>query len=457
MEESRKSAPAWRIYLKPEAVRMFFFGFSAGLPLLLVIGTLGFWLREAGIDLKTIGFMSWIGLIYGCKWLWAPLVDNLAIPVLTRKMGQRRAWLLLSQSLIIFGLFGIALSDPKTGLSAVAFFALLTAFSSATQDISLDAYRIECAPTDMQGALAATYQTGYRLAMIWAGAGAFALAAFQTPEGISGYYFPAWSFSYCVMALSMSFGILTTVLAPAPESDAGRRSAPEKEESRAAALQTRFPVPRILAQAAVFVRDVCLLPFVDFLTRYRWQAVLILSLIATYRICDVVMGVMSNPFYQDMGFTKQEIAAVSKVFGVLMTLLGAFVGGILVTKIGVMKTLFLGALSSALTNLLFAALALIGHSVPFLILTVSADNLAGGMASAAFIAYLSGLTNLNYSATQYALFSSLMLILPKFLAGFSGITVEAWGYQSFFCMTAALGIPALILIPFAAKFTKLRA
>jgi PAT family beta-lactamase induction signal transducer AmpG len=457
MEESRKSAPAWRIYLKPEAVRMFFFGFSAGLPLLLVIGTLGFWLREAGIDLKTIGFMSWIGLIYGCKWLWAPLVDNLAIPVLTRKMGQRRAWLLLSQSLIIFGLFGIALSDPKTGLSAVAFFALLTAFSSATQDISLDAYRIECAPTDMQGALAATYQTGYRLAMIWAGAGAFALAAFQTPEGISGYYFPAWSFSYCIMALSMSFGILTTVLAPAPVSGAGRRSAPEKEESRAAALQTRFPVPRILAQAAVFVRDVCLLPFVDFLTRYRWQAVLILSLIATYRICDVVMGVMSNPFYQDMGFTKQEIAAVSKVFGVLMTLLGAFVGGILVTKIGVMKTLFLGALSSALTNLLFAALALIGHSVPFLILTVSADNLAGGMASAAFIAYLSGLTNLNYSATQYALFSSLMLILPKFLAGFSGITVEAWGYQSFFCMTAALGIPALILIPFAAKFTKLRA
>jgi PAT family beta-lactamase induction signal transducer AmpG len=310
----------------------------------------------------------------------------------------------------------------------------------------------------MQGALAATYQTGYRLAMIWAGAGAFALAAFRTPDGVSGYYFPAWSFSYGVMALSMTFGILTTLLAPAPKSDADRRDAGAAAKISSAGLSGKTSAaPRMLTRAALFVRDVCLLPFIDFLTRYRWQAVLILSLIATYRICDVVMGVMSNPFYQDMGFTKQEIAAVSKVFGVVMTLLGAFIGGILVTKIGVMKTLFLGALSSALTNLLFAALALIGHSLPFLILTVSADNLAGGMASAAFIAYLSGLTNLNYSATQYALFSSLMLILPKFLAGFSGVTVEAWGYQSFFCMTAALGIPALILIPIAARFTKLRA
>lgn len=313
-----------------------------------------------------------------------------------------------------------------------AAFAMLTAFSSATQDISLDAYRIESAEVSMQGALAAAYQTGYRLAMIWAGAGAFALAAFYADSEI--YSHASWTFAYSVMAASMLVGAVTTLLSPA---DAANRDKSAEKPS------VRFTLKGLKA--------LCVTPFTDFLVRYKWHAALILALIATYRISDVVMGVMSNPFYLDMGFTKQEIAAISKIFGVVMTLAGAFTGGALVMKFGVFKTLFLGAALSSLTNLLFSLLAVIGHSVPFLVVTVSADNLAGGIASAAFVAYLSGLTNQKYSATQYALFSSIMLMLPKFTAGFSGLMVESMGYQTFFTLTAAMGIPVLLLIPFAAK------
>ena len=203
-----------------------------------------------------------------------------------------------------------------------------------------------------------------------------------------------------------------------------------------------------------WLKVICLTPLYDFFIRYRWHAVAILLLIATYRISDVVMGVMSNPFYRDLGYSKEEVAAISKIFGVIMTLAGAFLGGAVVLKIGVLKTLFLGAVLSAATNLLFSWLATIGHDVTFLIFTISADNLAGGLASAAFVAYLSGLTNVAYSATQYALFSSIMLILPKFLAGFSGVIVEAVGYSNFFIGTALLGLPVLVLIPLIAYLQK---
>lgn len=420
------------IYCQGICLRFFCLGFSAGLPLLLVIGTLSFWLREAGVDLTTIGFMSWIGLIYGCKWLWAPFIDSVPVPWLSRKLGQRRAWLLIAQIGVIAGLLGLAFNDPKQSLMVTAAFAMLTAFSSATQDISLDAYRIESADVSMQGALAASYQTGYRLAMIWAGAGAFALAAFYAES--DAYSHASWTFAYSVMAASMLVGAATTLLSPTTETNCDKSA--EK------------PFRRFSLKG---LKTLCVTPFTDFLVRYRWHAALILALIATYRISDVVMGVMSNPFYLDMGFTKQEIAAISKIFGVVMTLAGAFTGGALVMKFGVFKTLFLGAALSSLTNLLFSMLALIGHSVPFLVATVSADNLAGGIASAAFVAYLSGLTNQKYSATQYALFSSIMLMLPKLTAGFSGMMVESMGYQAFFTLTAAMGIPVLLLIPFASK------
>jgi len=419
---------AWRVYLEPASLRMLALGFSAGLPLLLVLGTLSFRLREAGIDRTTIGYLSWVGLAYAFKWAWAPLVDRLPLPLLTRALGRRRSWLLAAQLVVAAGLAGMALADPRTQLPLLVACALLVALASATQDIALDAFRIESADADRQAALAATYQTGYRLAMIWAGAGVLWLAARAESAGAAGYQAQAWRVAYLGMAASMLVGMWTVWASPEP-------------------------APRPLAPArnlAEWLRGAVVEPFADFFARYRWQAALILALIAVYRISDVVMGIMANPFYVDMGYSKDEVAAVTKVYGVAMTLAGAFVGGVMSMRWGVMRVLMLGALASAASNLLFAWLAGQGHDVALLVLVVSADNLAGGIASAAFIAYLSALTNVQYSATQYALFSSMMVLLPKWLAGFSGRFVDAYGYGTFFVGTALLGLPVLVLVALAA-------
>ena len=432
--------PTWletlKVYREPASLRMLSLGFSAGLPLLLVFGTLSFWLREAGIDRTTIGFLSWVGLAYGFKWVWSPLVDRLPIPLLTRKLGRRRSWLLLAQAVVMGGLVGMALTDPRQALAPVVWCALAVAFGSATQDIALDAFRIESADAQRQAALAATYQTGYRLAMIWAGAGALWIAArAEVPVAVAGgtlastYQHAAWQTAYLVMAASMLPGVLTVLLSSEP----ARREIPPAKN------------------AADWLRGALVEPFADFISRYHWQAVLILALIATYRISDVVMGIMANPFYVDMGFSKDEVAAVTKIYGVVMTLVGAFVGGAMALRMGVMPVLLLGAALSAATNLLFAWLAGQGHDVQALIFVISADNLASGIASAAFIAYLSSLTNVNYSATQYAMFSSMMLLLPKFVAGYSGVYVDQFGYHSFFTATALLGVPVLVLVWLASK------
>ena len=410
---------------------MFFLGFSAGLPLLLVLGTLGFWLREAGIDRSTIGYLSWVALFYAGQWLWAPLVDRVPILFLTKRLGRRRSWLLFAQALIIFGLIGMATTDPKQNLEPIVWFALLVAFGSATQDIALDAFRIESAKAQYQAALAASYQTGYRLAMIWAGAGALWLAArAETTTGV--YLAEAWQFAYLCMALSIGVGVVTTLLSPEPQS-------------------VLLPKARSAGQ---WLQQTLIQPFADFIGRYRWQAFLILGLIAIYRISDVVMGIMANPFYVDMGYTKDEVAAITKVFGVIMTLLGAFLGGLLTMRFGVMRVLFLGGVLSAASNLLFAWLSTRGHDLNGLVWVISADNLSSGIASAAFIAYLSSLTNVQYSATQYALFSSMMLLLPKWFAGFSGAYVDTFGYEHFFIATSLIGIPVLILITLAIRIEK---
>ncbi len=425
--------PGWlqslRVYLEPASLRMLSLGFSAGLPLLLVFGTLSFWLREAGVNRTTIGYLSWVGLAYGFKWVWAPLVDRLPLPWLTRRLGRRRSWLLLSQGVIVAALIGMASTDPKVALMPVVWCALAVAFASATQDIALDAFRIESADADRQAALAATYQGGYRLAMIWAGAGALWLAARAEAPDATAYQHSAWQFAYLVMAASMLPGMLTVLLSREPQ------PAP-------------LPPARSLGQ---WLRGALVEPFADFLRRYGRQAVLILALIAVYRISDVVMGIMANPFYVDMGYTKDEVAAVTKVYGVVMTLLGAFIGGAMALRLGVMRVLMLGAVLSAASNLLFAWLGTRGHDVTALIFVISADNLSSGIASAAFIAYLSSLTNISYSATQYALFSSMMLLAPKFIAGFSGHYVDAYGYSHFFVSTALLGLPVLLLVALAAR------
>ena len=418
---------ALQVYFSPPALRLFFLGFAAGLPLLLVLGTLSFRLREAGIDRATIGFLSWVGLAYAFKWAWAPLVDRLALPLLQQRLGRRRSWLLLSQIAIISGLLGMAATDPAQDLSSLVLWAIVVAMGSATQDIALDAYRIESADARHQAALAATYQTGYRLAMIWAGAGVLWLAA--GAQTTLGYEHHAWAWAYVVMAASMTVGTLTVLLSPEP-------------------APVSLPQPKGPGE---WLRQALIEPFADFIRRHRWHAVLILSLIGVYRISDVVMGIMANPFYVDMGYTKEQVAAVSKVFGVIMTLLGAFVGGVLSMRFGIMRILMLGAVLSAASNLLFAWLAQQPADVTALVLIVSADNLAGGIASAAFIAYLSSLTQVQYSATQYALFSSLMLLAPKWLAGFSGVFVDAHGYPAFFTATALLGVPVLLLIHLAGR------
>ncbi|MFT4243744.1 MAG: AmpG family muropeptide MFS transporter [Acidovorax sp.] len=419
-----------RVYLEPASLRMLALGFSAGLPLLLVLGTLSFRLREAGIDRSTIGYLSWVGLAYAFKWAWAPLVDRMPIPLLTRALGRRRSWLLLSQCAIVAGLVGMAVADPLLALGPIVGCALAVAFGSATQDIALDAFRIESADASRQAALAASYQTGYRLAMIWAGAGVLWIAARAEVAGqVAAYQNGAWQTAYLAMAASMAVGIVTV-------------------------LFSREPAPVALPparNAAEWVQGAVVAPFADFLRRYGWHAALILALIAVYRISDVVMGIMANPFYVDMGYTKDEVAAVTKIYGVVMTLAGAFVGGVLAMRLGVMRVLMLGAILSAASNLLFAWLAGHGHDVTALIAVVSADNLAGGIASAAFIAYLSSLTNVSYSATQYALFSSMMLLAPKFIAGFSGDYVNAFGYAQFFVSTALLGVPVLGLVWLASR------
>lgn len=446
----RTAATGWTqslaIYLESRVMILLALGFSSGLPLLLVFGTLSYWLREADVTLSDIGYMSWVALAYGFKWVWSPLVDRLPLPLLSRLIGRRRSWMLLSQVLVMLALCGMAMSDPKQDLAHLALFALLVAFSSATQDIVIDAYRIESAPERLQAAMAAAYMTGYRLAMIMAGAGALALAAWFGSD--TGYDRLGWQQTYFIMAGLMGIGVITTLCCHEPEVNVARQS-DEQQRYRAQLLERGWPAP--LAGPGAWCHEAIWRPFADFFERYGNTALLILALIACYRISDVVMGVMANSFYVDLAFTKTEVATVTKVYGVIMTLVGASLGGVLVMRFGTLRILLLGALLTASTNLLFSLLGQVGHNVMLLTLVISLDNLCAGIATAAFVTYLSSLTNVAFSATQYALFSSIMMLLPKFIAGFSGVVVEVIGYSGFFIGTALLGLPAMCLIPLVAK------
>ncbi len=418
-----------RLYLEASSLRMLALGFAAGLPLLLALSTLGFRLREAGVALTAVGYASWVGLVYGFKWCWAPLVDRLPLPGLTTTLGRRRSWLLAAQVAVAAGLVGLAFVEPHQALGWTVGLALCVAFASATQDIALDAYRIESSDAARQGVLAAAYQTGYRLAMLWSGGGTLWIAA---RVGGQGYQPVGWRAAYLVMAASMAVGIVTVLFAPEPT--------------------VRYPLPE--RRLSLWLRTAFVEPLADFVRRYRWRAALTLALIATYRLSDTVMAVMVNPFYVDVGYSKEQIATVSNIYGVLMTLVGAWWGGILVVRQGLLPTLLLGALLSAGTNLLFAALSVAGPQVLVLVLVVSAEYLATGVASAAFVAYLSSLTNVGYSATQYALLSSAMLLLPKWAAGLAGTAAAALGYTNFFIGTALLGLPAVGLALWAVRREK---
>jgi len=498
-----------RAFLHPRVITMLFLGLSAGIPILLIFSSLGLWLREAGVERSAVTFFSWAALGYSFKFVWAPLIDKLPVPFLTKLLGRRRAWILLSQFSIIAAILWMALTDPASGelsLTLMAMAAVLLGFSSATQDIVIDAYRIESAKKELQAMMSATYIAGYRVGMLVAGAGALYLASLFGTEK-EAYNYSAWMWTYVIMASVMLIGVLTTLIIPEPKINREQNDAysnrdhlgflllfvvaiagfiatffvsAELTESVKTALTSvvhngnlaSFMIEsiRLMIAAAIafmiallivrsglvnqqMVQSTYVSPLKDFFSRYGLKtAIILLALIGTYRISDIVLGVISNVFYQDLGFSKDEIATVVKTFGLLMTLAGGFLGGILAVRYGVMRILFVGAVLTVVTNLLFIGLAQAGHNLSWLYIVISADNLTAGLASAAFIAFLSSLTNIKFTAIQYAIFSSLMTLLPKIIGGYSGSMVDSVGYIYFFLFASIIGLPVLFLVWLANKY-----
>ena len=474
-------------------------GFSAGVPILLIFSSLSLWLGEAGVERKAVTFFSWAALGYSFKFVWAPLVDRLPLPLLTQRLGRRRSWMLLAQVGVVLAIVGMASTDPASGpaaLTRMAVFAVLLGFASATQDIVIDAYRIEIAGAEQQGLLSSAYIAGYRLGMIVAGAGALYLAS-HWGSAKGAYVYSAWQWTYLAMAATMAVGMLTTLMIREPAASAPGQPEPARDHVRlllvfaasvlafvgvfstwgdlrgglklgplmglvmeairmALSLAAAFAVGAVLVKLGLAraeqARTTWVMPVLDFFARYGARtAWLLLALVGLYRISDIVLGVISNVFYQDLGFSKIEIANAVKTFGVVVSIVGGFWGGLLATRLGVMRSLFWGAVLSALTNLGFVWLAYAGHDVLGMYAVVAADNLAAGFASAAFVAFLSSLTNVSFTAVQYAIFSSLMTLLPKTLGGYSGAMVDTLGYPAFFVLTTALGLPVLLLVIWAGR------
>ena len=399
-----------------------------------MFSTLNARLADVGVETATIGFFSWLGITYSIKVFWAPVVDRLKLPILDRLLGKRRSWILLAQAGIATGLYLMAHVDATVAPEMMAFCGLLVAFSSATQDVAIDAYRIEVAEERLQAALAATYIFGYRLALLVAGAGALYLAEFWS-----------WQVSYEVMALLVGVGMVTVLIVREPRVNhyAAAQDIADKIEHEAS-KRTHLN-PRLARFIGWFYAAIAG-PFLDFFRRYKELAILILVMVAVYRISDIAMGVMANPFYLDfMGFSKTQVADVTKIFGFFMTIAGSLVGGVLVVRYGVRRILLAGAIMTAATNLLFVVLAQYPPNIVTLALVVSADNLSGGIANVALIAWLSSMTSAAFTATQYALFSSLMTLPGKFIGGFSGIVVAGFGYAEFFLVASIMGVPAILL------------
>jgi PAT family beta-lactamase induction signal transducer AmpG len=481
-------------FLNLISIRMLLLGFSSGLPILLVFSTLSVWLIKAGVNRSMVTMFSWAGLAYSFKFIWSPIVDHLRLPF--KKFGHRKSWLLVTQTMVIISLIFISFTDPSKSLIYTAVGAVFVAFSSATQDIIIDAFRIESAPQKLQGALSAMYIAGYRIAMLVAGAGSLFLAAYL---GAENYDVNVWQTVYLSMAFLMLIGVLTTVLSPEPKITREGSLINFKHQLRFLAsfliailffiisfsfLENPFankePIEKFLfaivrliisfasASLAIYFSIILRLipkksalniyakPILDFVKRYGKTAIFILLLIALYRIADVVMGVVANVFYLEKGFNIKEIATYSKFFGVFATIIGGIIGGYSAIKFGTIKCLFFGALMAAASNLLFSWLAISEPSIDLLIIVITADNISSGFAGAAFVVYLSALTSIKFTATQYALFSSIMLFLPKVLAGYSGSIVDQIGYANFYIFTAIIGIPVLFLIFWIAKLAPVK-
>lgn len=494
------------LLLRKSCVRiMLFLGFSSGLPLALVFGTLSVWLNEAGVSKSTITFFSWASLGYTFKFLWAPLIDQARLPFLTRSMGKRRSWLLLCQILLLLTMTLMAFVNPIAtdySLTLMAILAVLLGFLSASQDIVVDAYRIEISPPEFLGMTSAAYQLGYRLAMIVSGAFALSLSEILGSSKES-YLYDAWQVTYFVMAALMLVGIITTLLIREPEA-IGKPL--DKRGSQqllllfalllipfiavyvvwkpilgvvipfdsldvlsgfvlatvrfVTALFACYAVSRFLIRSQLVPTQIASnaywKPVQEFINRYPAKTViLIMLLIGFYRISDIVLGGVANLFYQDLGFSKIEFSQASKVFGLVMTILGTFIGGFFVVRLGTMKTLLWGAALAAATNLLFMILAHVGNSLWLLYAVIGADNIAGGFATTAFITLLSRLSNIQFTAMQYAIFSSLMFLFPNLIRGYSGTIVEATDYSTFFLITTVMGVPVLVLVYWVGKILTL--
>jgi PAT family beta-lactamase induction signal transducer AmpG len=409
---------------RPKVGVMLALGFASGLPFLLTGNTLGYWLREEGTSLKAIGFLSWVGLAYTFKVFWAPLVDRLDVPLLGR-LGRRRGWMLLSQLMVALGLAGMASAGVAAGLTAIGAFALVAAFASATQDIVVDAWRIETADDpDEQGLLASAYQLGYRAAMLATDALILAVAARI-----------GWAHSYFVYAAAMLTGVAATLVAAEPA-------------HASAVLEAKAPLwtPRGFFDAVVG-------PFVDFFAKHRELGFLMLAAVALYRLPDFVMGPMYNPYYHDLGLTKDTVAAVRGSVGLAGAVAGIAAGGMSTARLGLFPSLMLGAVLQGLGVAAFALLPYAGGHPGLFGAVMAGDNFAQGYAGVALVAYMSSLTGLGYTATQYALLSSTYALLGKFLKGFSGLAVESMtphegllgAYATAFIAAGLVAIPALLL------------
>ena len=472
---------------------IFLLGLSSGLPYFLVFGTLSVWLTQAGIERSTIGFLSWAGLAYAFKFIWAPLVDNLSLPFLSHKLGRRRGWMILSQVLVAISLLWMALWNPAQGTLHLVLLAggtVLLAFASATQDIVIDAYRIDAATNEQQALMGGLTVAGYRLGMILSGAGVFEIVGFFGVEGI--YEYSAWSLAYRLMAVAMLIGIVTTLMVSEPPSHRAGHAAPATGRlllhflfvvaSFAGAfislgqvkatlslpdshlisflyemvrMVTALGVALLIGQrlcrvgllASQEFQRVYISPFSEFFGRYGKLAIWLLLVICFYRTSDIVMGVMAKVFYVESGYSTKEIGRITFAFGIFVTLAGGIIGGLLTLRWGIIPMLILGAVSSAASNLVFIGLAVQAEpSVTFLAVAITADNFSGGLATAVGVAFLSSLTSKQFSATQYAAFVSVTLLLPSLIAGYSGGMINALGYPGFFALTAFMGVPVLVLI-----------
>jgi len=440
IEARRSWREALAIYVRPPVLTMLFLGFSAGLPFLLVFSTLTGWLADVDVEKAAIGFFSWIGILYSIKFAWAPVVDRFRLPVLCSTFGQRRGWMLLGQALIGVGLASLANAEPTQELFWVAVFALVTAFGSATQDVALDAFRIESAPDDVQAAMAALYVAGYRIGAVLVGGG----IAFHFADLFD------WRLAYAMMASLTVVGMIAVLVRPEPPKRVGSDTLEREERVQRFLINTRLQREWLRRLGAWFTSAV-VCPFVDFFARNGRSALMLLLLVALYKVSDLAMAAMAYPLYIDLGFDKATIANITKFLGLAVTIIGGMVGGLLTARYGIARMLIMGAIIIPVANLVFAVLAAVGDELPMLVATIVADNLSNGLASAVFIAFLSSLTSRAYTATQYALFSSLMTLPGKFLGGFSGIIVEWQGYPLLFIVAALMGIPAILLAIWVAR------